>query len=144
MRISDWSSDVCSSDLRVAVFTGLHLMTKPDVPAAAVVGVVTGKDIHVRVDGDIVYVTHAVRIDFHFRAVGTYTNDSSAEHGQFVPVPIDRVVESEIAHSNINPTVNTHPDAIGRLIGSATLAEARVAEVFNQWFGRTISNTSLL
>src|SRR3546814_11680970 len=119
-------------------------MTKPDVPAAVVVGVVTRKDIHVRVDGDIVYVTHAVRIDFHFRGVGTYTNDSSAEHGQFVPVPIDRDLESEIAHSNINPTVNTHPDAIGSMIGSATLEDARVADVFNQWFGRTISNAILI
>src|SRR3546814_8011426 len=30
------------------------------------------------------------------------------------------------------------------MIGSATLEEARVADVFNKWFGRTISNAILI
>src|SRR3546814_3559020 len=30
MRISDWSSDVCSSDLRVARFAGLDVDNQPD------------------------------------------------------------------------------------------------------------------
>src|SRR3546814_2720602 len=36
MRISDWSSDVCSSDLEDARLAGLGLACEPDILAAAV------------------------------------------------------------------------------------------------------------
>src|SRR3546814_1382380 len=63
MRISDWSSDVCSSDLQAAVD---HLdaavaatPTQPDL--AAVAGRVAGIDVdHVRRDALFLATSHAV------------------------------------------------------------------------------------
>src|SRR3546814_1576552 len=39
MRISDWSSDVCSSDLRVFIYTRHEVMTLTNLPPARQPGV---------------------------------------------------------------------------------------------------------
>src|SRR3546814_764478 len=73
MRISDWSSDLCSSDLRTAVRTaGLHhqpdRLAGPDVQAAALDHVAVHRGVEIRVVLDVVdvavdVVVHPARRD---------------------------------------------------------------------------------
>ncbi len=53
-------------------------MMQPDVPAAAVVGVVAGKPAEQRIDGHFQDVARATRIDFEARSVGPHAHDTTA------------------------------------------------------------------
>jgi hypothetical protein len=65
----------------IAIFSGLDLMTEPDIPATAVIGISPGEYIHIRIYGHIIYVSQTMRIYFHLRTVRTNPQDTSPQHG---------------------------------------------------------------
>src|SRR3546814_7321206 len=93
MRISDWSSDVCSSDLRVDrrdIGAGLDLGHPQQELAALVIDVVGAQDLRLAGDGDAVGgcqhladpVEHGVTLAGHREAgvVGCGRGGRSEEH----------------------------------------------------------------
>src|SRR3546814_8869389 len=61
MRISDWSSDVCSSDLSVRCFTPSRLFTEPKRLARYWIVVASADHIRTAVDGHFVQAGHGRR-----------------------------------------------------------------------------------
>ena len=57
---------------------GRHDVAEPHVPAVAVVGVVAGEQVQIRVDGDVVDVALAARDDLQAGAVGADADHAAA------------------------------------------------------------------
>ena len=106
---------------RVAVFAGLNLMAKPNVPATTIVGIIAGKNIHVRINSYIINVTQAMGIHFHFFAIWSNPYNSSTVHGQLFAGAVNCIAKTKISHCNINPAVNPHSYAIGCMVGAPAL-----------------------
>ena len=94
-------------------------MRDTNVPSSTVVRIVASKDIHKRVNGNIENVTLAPRIDFHFCAVRPNANDSASTSAECCAVfGRNGFDESKVADSDINPAIDSHPDAVRRVVGS--------------------------
>ena len=96
-------------------------MRDANVPTAAVVGVVAREDVQVRVDADIENVSLAPRVNFHLGAVGPDADDAAAASGERRAVVAVRLGETEVADGDVDPAVDAHADAVGRVIGAALL-----------------------
>src|SRR3546814_4004824 len=56
MRISDWSSDVCSSDLLAIARDGEAMLTSARVPVADDLNSLTGRGVTAKVEGETVQI----------------------------------------------------------------------------------------
>ena len=104
---------------RVAVLGGLDDVRKTDVPATAVVGVVAGEDVHVRVDAGVEDVALSPVVDFHLGAVRAHSDDTAAAPAQRAAVRTDSVVKTKVADGDVDPSVDAHANAVGGVVGAA-------------------------
>src|SRR5690625_23796 len=103
----------------IPVFSRLEDVTKADVPAASVVGIVSRENIHKGINRYIVNIPRAMCINFHLAAVRTYSADSASQHRQFSPVCPFSLVEAIISCCNIYPAVYPHADSVGSMVGTS-------------------------
>ncbi len=94
-------------------------MRKTDVPATAVVGVVAGEDVHVRVDAGVEDVALPPVVNLHFGAVRAHADDTAAAPAQRAAVRTDCVVKTEVADGYVDPSVDAHANAVGGVVGAA-------------------------
>src|SRR5690606_5446644 len=113
-------------------------------PTATVVGVVAGERVHQRIDGHVVNVARAVRIYFHLGAVGPHTQYTAAEHGQPGAVAIGGVMETEVAHGDVYPTIDAQLKAVSGMVGTPVGEVGGVAQVGNQRLRGAIGDTVVI
>src|SRR3569833_1433907 len=126
---------------RVTIFARLDMVRETNIPAAAIVGVVPCKHIHIRVDSHIINIAGAMGKNLHFGTVGAGAHDAAAKHGHFFTAAVNGIVETKVAHSNIDPAVNTHADAVSGMVGAALGQHVGIADMFYLWFCRSVGNT---
>src|SRR5690606_16379197 len=110
-------------------------MAKPDVPSPAIIGISAGENIHIRINGHIIDVPHAMVIDLHFCSVRSYPYNSPAQHGQFSAFTVCCPMEPKITNRDIDPTVNAHSNTIGSVVSAAALQKFRRTDVFYKGLG---------
>src|SRR5271156_2486962 len=96
-------------------------MVKANVPTAAIVGVVAGEQVQLRIDGHVIDVAQPPSEDFQSGAVRANPGDATAEELAGGAVLADRLVEAVIAHGDIQITVDAELDTVGRVVGAAKL-----------------------
>ena len=114
-------------------------MNEADIPAAAVVGIAAGVDVHQRVNGDIVNVAQAVGVDLELGAVRANAHNTATEHREHGAVCAFCLVHAVVAHGDVDPAVNGHTHAIGGVICTTALVVRLAADVGNKYLGRAIS-----
>ena len=115
---------------RVAVILEAAEMVKANIPAAAVVRIVAGENIHQRRDRRFEDVAGAARIELQAGAVGPHADDPAAAKLQFPPVRALRLHETKVAARDVEPAVNAHLHAVRRVVGGAILESER--DIFHQ------------
>ena len=88
-----------------------------DVPAAAIVGVVPGKDIQPRVDRDLVDVARAATEQFEFRAIGPDAHHATAMELQRSAIGSLCLHEAEVTDGEIEPPIDGESHAVARVVG---------------------------
>ena len=119
-------------------------MDKTDVPSTAVIGISSGVNIHKWVYCHIVNVSSAMSINFHFCTVRSYTHDSPTQHGHFFTRSIFCFMETKVTHSNINPAIDSHSDAIRSMVSSTASKRFWRTNIFNQRVCRAISHAIVI
>ena len=90
---------------------------EPDVPAAAVVGVVAGEDVEQRPHGEIDDVARAATKDFQARAIGAKARHAAAAMLHRAAIGADGFHVTEIADRGIKPAVDPETQTVGRVVG---------------------------
>ena len=94
-------------------------MADAHVPARSVVGVVPGEKVHVRVDRDGERIAQSGREDLQLRAVGPDAEDAAAPLRKRGAVLALGPVEPVVADGDVDPAVDAHADAVGRVVAAA-------------------------
>ena len=111
----------------------LHEVVQPCVPAFAVVGVVAGKQVEGWRDRDVANFSAIERIGFHFRSIGSNSNNATTLQSEMRAVGPFGIGHAEVAHGHIEPAVDAHAHTVGGVVGTARMFDAP-AEAFHQDF----------
>jgi len=87
------------------------------VPIVAVVAVVAGEKIQIRINGHVVNVARALGHDFQPGAVGPHPHDAAAVDLNGRAVLAHRVQSAVIAQRDVKPAVNAHAHAVASVVG---------------------------
>src|SRR5690606_31612739 len=120
------------------------MVTEANVPAASVVGIAPGENIHERINGHVIDIPHPMRIDLHPSAIRPHPHDSATQHGQLFSAPVHRIVEPKITDSNVDPAINTHLNSVGSMIGSLSLKHSCITDMFDQGCRRSVGYPILI
>ena len=104
---------------RITIVRGLQDVRETNVPPAAVIGIVSGEDVHVGINGDIEDVPLSPGEDLHLRSVRANPYDPTTAARECRSIFGDCFHKPKVTHGNVDPTVNPHADAVGRVISSA-------------------------
>ena len=98
-----------------------RVVAQPDIPPAAVVRIVAREQVQRRADRHRQDVARPAHHQLHPRAIGPHPNDAPALQRQRAPVFPLRLHRPVVAHRDVNPAINAHPAAIGRVIRAAEI-----------------------
>ena len=108
-------------EARVAVVVEAGEVMEAHVPAAAVVRVVTGEDVHQRADGDFEDVARARGVDFESGAIGPHADDAAAAMLERFAIGAGGLHEAEVAARDVKPAVDAEAESVRGVIGGAVL-----------------------
>ena len=108
-------------EARVAVVVEAGEVVEAHVPAAAVVRVVAGEDVHQRADGDFEDVARAGGVDFEAGAIRTHTDDAATAMLERFAIGAGGLHEAEVATRDVKPAVDAETEAVRGVIGGAVL-----------------------
>src|SRR5690554_231126 len=128
----------------IAILCRLDLMAKTDVPATAVIGIAPGKNIHERINCQIIHIPGSVVIDFHLSPVRPYPHNTSTQHRQFRTFSVYRFMKAKISYGYINPSVDSKTDTIGGMVSASFLNVIDITNMLDQRFGSPIGHTILV
>ena len=114
-RLDDFVAKVFE-EARIAMLRQTAEVMQPNVPAAAVVGIVAREQIEQRTHSGFENVPRAVRPDLQARAVRTHPHHAAAAHLDFATVRAGRFHESEIANRRVEPAIDAQFDSVRRVI----------------------------
>ena len=119
-RLDDFVAEVLE-EARVAVLRPPAEVVEPDVPAAAVIGVVAREALQLRAQGHFQNIARAVGPGLQTAAVGTEPHHAAPAHLQPGTVGAHGLHEAEVADGRIQPTVDAQGQSIGPVVGRPIL-----------------------
>ena len=119
-RLNDFVAEVLE-EARVTVLRPPAEVVEPDVPAAAVIGVVAREAFELRAQGYLQDITSTVGPGFQAAAVGAEPHHAPAAHLQTGAVGAHGFHEAKVADGRIQPTVDAQGQAVGSVVGRPVL-----------------------
>ena len=134
---NDFAS-VTLEELGVTIFARLNLVNEAHIPTAAIIGVAAGVHVHEGINRDVVDIAQPMGIRLEFGAVGAHPYHPTAVHGKLGAVGALGVDETEVADGNVDPSIDSHANSIGRMVHPAGLIEFSTTDLLDQMLGWTI------
>ena len=104
---------------RVAVFGTLHNVIESNIPATTIIGVITRENIQVGINTGIKNITQTPAVNLHVRAIGADAYNPSSTPAEDPAISTNCLGKSKVAHGNVNPSINPHPNAVGGMVCAA-------------------------
>ena len=124
----------------VAMVAHAGEVVEAHVPAAAIIGVVSREEVHLRTDGDFEDVTGAGGVNFQAAAVRAHTNHSAATMLQGAAIRALGLHEAEVATRDVEPAIHAQAKAIRGVVGGTVgVSEGDVLDQDVLLLGNTIA-----
>ena len=118
--IAEWCDALFGEVLEqawVAVVVEAGEVMEAHIPAATVVGVVAGEDVHLWTDRDLQNVASAGGVNLKAAAIRPHANHTAAAVLKCPAISALGLHESEVAARDVEPAVHSQAEAVGGVIG---------------------------